>query len=161
MTRESDNRRYADQARQCPLSRWHGDPARCRWCNRPAVAGHHWCGSPCEDEYRTNHWWDIARYAALARDGHRCVRCGMGPDTVSQAKRVLALVGGLGPVDAAHLWHTEAWRWVELDASVEVHHVKPRLGRGYGSGCHHHLDGLETLCHHHHVAVTEAARQVG
>ena len=42
---------------------------------------------------------------------------------------------------------------------MEVHHVDPRRGRGYASGCHHHLDLLETLCHPCHVAVTNAQRQ--
>ncbi len=44
-------------------------------------------------------------------------------------------------------------------AKLEVHHVEPRRGRGYGAGCHHHLDLLETLCHRCHVAETNAQRQ--
>ena len=44
-------------------------------------------------------------------------------------------------------------------ARLEVHHVEPRRGRGYGAGCHHHLDLLETLCHGCHVAETNAQRE--
>ena len=36
----------------------------------------------------------------------------------------------------------------------EVNHIDPRNGRGYHEGCHHHLAGLETLCHPCHVAET-------
>lgn len=42
---------------------------------------------------------------------------------------------------------------------LEVNHIVPRVGRGYGpSDCAHHLDGLETLCHDCHVQVTNAQR---
>jgi hypothetical protein len=34
---------------------------------------------------------------------------------------------------------------------VEVHHKVPILGRHGEGGCHHHLDGVETLCHPHHL----------
>lgn len=39
-------------------------------------------------------------------------------------------------------------------ASLEVNHIEPRKGGGYANGCHHHLDGLETLCHNCHVLET-------
>lgn len=42
---------------------------------------------------------------------------------------------------------------------LEVHHVEPRLGAGYGAGCHHHLVNLETLCRRHHLEVTLAQRR--
>lgn len=35
---------------------------------------------------------------------------------------------------------------------LQVHHKKPILGRHGVTGCHHHLDGLITLCHVHHLA---------
>lgn len=34
---------------------------------------------------------------------------------------------------------------------LQVHHLTPVLGKHAVTGCHHHLDGLETLCHEHHV----------
>lgn len=42
---------------------------------------------------------------------------------------------------------------------LEVNHRTPVLGRHAEAGCHHHLDGLETLCHDHHV--DETCRQFG
>ena len=42
---------------------------------------------------------------------------------------------------------------------LEVNHIEPRRGAGYGNGCHHHPDNLETLCHAHHLVVTAAQRK--
>ena len=38
--------------------------------------------------------------------------------------------------------------------SLEVNHRAPRRGGGYHAGCHHHPDGLETLCHRCHAEIT-------
>lgn len=40
------------------------------------------------------------------------------------------------------------------DAALEVNHKRPRNGRGYHQGCHHHQVRLETLCHPCHVIET-------
>ncbi|MGX5770816.1 HNH endonuclease [Microbacterium trichothecenolyticum] len=40
--------------------------------------------------------------------------------------------------------------------SLEVNHIEPRVGKGYGWGCWNHQDNLETLCHDCHVKVTKA-----
>lgn len=42
---------------------------------------------------------------------------------------------------------------------LEVNHIEPILGRHGQNGCHHHLEGIETLCHACHV--TETNRQFG
>lgn len=42
--------------------------------------------------------------------------------------------------------------------ALEINHVVPRRGAGYLAGCAHHSANLETLCHDHHVAVTNAQR---
>lgn len=34
---------------------------------------------------------------------------------------------------------------------AEVHHLTPILGRHALGGCHHHIDGLVSLCHEHHL----------
>jgi 5-methylcytosine-specific restriction endonuclease McrA len=65
----------------------------------------------------------------------------------------------MGPVDAARLWRTPAFRALQAASSLEVNHRVPRRGGGYHAGCHHHLDGLETLCHRCHVAETNAQHQ--
>lgn len=41
---------------------------------------------------------------------------------------------------------------------IEVNHIVPLRGRGYGPSCFHHQTNLETLCHAHHVEVTRFQR---
>lgn len=86
-----------------------------------------WCSTDCSLAIWRQHDWNGARKAAKKRDGYRCVQCGKGDD-----------------VD--HL----------LRSRLEVNHIEPRVGRGYGFGCWNHLDNLETLCHDCHVIVTKA-----
>jgi len=38
--------------------------------------------------------------------------------------------------------------------NLTVDHIIPLMGRGYSSGCYHHLANLQTLCHDCHVAKT-------
>lgn len=55
-----------------------------------------------------------------------------------------------------HWWSTasvmakkrDGWRCVECGSQIglEAHHLIPVLGRHGESGCHHHLEGLVTLC---------------
>lgn len=40
--------------------------------------------------------------------------------------------------------------------ALEVNHIDPRVGQGYGFGCWNHPENLETLCHDCHVEVTKA-----
>lgn len=88
------------------------------------------------------------------RDGDRCVRCALGPETPMLAKLLLRAVIPMGAMQAAALWRSTEWCAFRRACVLEVHHVVARSGRGYGAGCHHHLDGLETLCHGCHAAVT-------
>jgi hypothetical protein len=158
--RSADSDRYHLQAGACARSAWRGDATRCRWCDAEAAPGFVWCGNRCEDAYRANHWWDHARRTALNRDRSRCVRCGLGPDALGLAKRFTRAWLGLSAVQATALWATDEWRALTLACEVEVNHIVPRVGEGYWSGCHHHLDLLETLCHHCHVAVTADQRRL-
>jgi hypothetical protein len=158
--RAVDDHHYQLQAGTCARSSWSGRDDRCRRCDAEAAPGFVWCGNRCEDDYRANHWWDHARRRALVRDGNRCVHCGLGPDVLATAKLVTRALLHLGPVEAARLWATDEWRALALACEVEVNHVVPRVGAGYWSGCHHHLDGLETLCHRCHVAVTSDQRRL-
>jgi hypothetical protein len=70
------------------------------------------------------------------------------------AKLLLRALVAMGPMEAASLWRSGAWRALRQACVLEVHHVVARKGHGYGAGCHHHLDGLETLCHRCHAAIT-------
>lgn len=101
-----------------------GQSGRCARCGT-ALTGRRrrWCRIECENEWRRQHDWGLARNAAKRRDGHQCVREGCAETT-----------------------------------RLEVNHIVPRVGRGYGWGCWNHLDNLETLCHAHHLEVTAQQR---
>ena len=154
--RSLDDTRHVATPGTCALSAWSGDPARCRWCDGPARPGTPWCGHLCEDDYRRNHWWDQARQAAVVRDGACCVRCGLGPDAPTVAKLLLRALVPMSTVQAARLWRSPEFRALQAASQIEVNHIVPRRGDGYHAGCHHHLHGLETLCHPCHVAETNA-----
>lgn len=49
----------------------------------------------------------------------------------------------------------------DRSANLEVNHVNPVNGSGYGDGCSHHQVNLEVLCHSCHVTVTNAQRAAG
>jgi len=169
--RIADDDRDLALAGACSLSRWAGHEARCRWCDagvahrRSAPAGavdpsaRRWCSHRCLDEFRRNHWWDQAREAALVRDGGCCVRCGRGPEVATVAKLFIRATVPMGVVDAARLWRTQEWQRLHQACQLEVNHIVPRRGGGYHAGCHHHLDGLETLCHRCHATVTAHQQQ--
>ncbi|HVF75505.1 MAG TPA: HNH endonuclease [Acidimicrobiales bacterium] len=117
----------------CPLAV--GDnPGHCGWCG-VVLKGRRtrWCSDEHRTAFANNHEWTAARKAAVERDGHACTRCDahdrLGPDGM--------------------------WIGVQL----QVNHIEPRCGRGYGNGCHHHLDNLETLCHPCHVETTNEQRR--
>lgn len=70
---------WVDELRACPLAAGPFSPGdrRCDWCG-VGLEGRRrrWCSDDCSDAYSRNHAWTSARVAALARDGHRCLRCG-------------------------------------------------------------------------------------
>ncbi len=107
----------------CTASAWKGDKDSCRWCNSmlPGMR-RRWCSDECAASFGRNHWWTSASRAAVKRDGRRCVRCGATELDPRRRK---------GKTSSVYL---------------EVHHKIPVKGRHSVSGCHHHLDGLETLC---------------
>lgn len=146
----------------CELSRWEGHAGRCRWCNGELTGRQQrWCGQACVTGYGENHWWGDARKAAVRRD-KRCLRCG-----TSRARVEVWWQEAFGGLIRYSDW-TYGGRFYDLrdlherellDASLEVNHIVPRNGAGYQTGCWHHLDGLETLCHKCHVAETTAQRR--
>lgn len=111
----------------CPLSTWDGNPGNCRWCNT-ALTGRQqrWCSSECPKAVSDNHCWTDARRAALRRDRAACRHCGV--------------VGRRHSHESASL------------PTLQVHHVVPIHGRHNVPGCHHHQDGLRTLCDDCHRA---------
>lgn len=116
----------------CPLMVGVGAAGGCDWCGAPLTGRRtRWCSDECCNEFGRQHAWTAARGAALVRDKRSCVRCGSERDP--DGKR---------------------WRgW------LQVNHIDPRVGRGYGFGCHNHLSNLETLCHPCHVDETNRQRR--
>lgn len=119
-----------------------------------------WCSDECQNVLRRNHDWGTARHAAVLRDGHKCVQCGgtgerrqwIPLNLWDPRHRAQIIAIGLNPdsIPGAHrLQIVRVLPW------LEVNHIDPRVGRGYGWGCHNHLSNLETLCHVHHVEETK------
>ena len=124
----------AGDLRDCPLAYGDNDEHKCAWCGKPLVGRQRrWCCYEHGSEWARQHCWTNARDAAKKRAESNCTRCG-AHDAVGDDGR---------------------WR----SARLEVNHVSPVLGKHSQNGCHHHLDGLETLCHDCHVK--ETARQFG
>lgn len=134
----------------------------CAWCGGPLpIRRRRWCSDACSKAYGENHTWTTARARALIRDGRMCRICLRGPG----ASRILALLltlAGHDPKTAAETFVDEnglhVWRGWTNDARLEVNHVVPRHGQGYSAGCWNHPEGLETLCHDHHVVETRRQR---
>lgn len=122
----------------CPTLPFLDQPGVCNRCGTRLTGRRtQWCSSACESVLRENHDWNLARRAARKRDGNKCVRCGH-----TGIPRVF-----VGHVDAPPEIRTPAWSSRNSrEWGLEVNHMTPREGRGYGWGCAHHLDGLETLC---------------
>lgn len=119
----------------CELAFGDNPDRLCGWCGKPLEGRRRrWCSTPCSWGWAENHVWGNARGAARKRDGDACVIC-----------------------QVRHGYNMTDRSWTTL----EVNHILPRKGGGYENGCHHHLDGLETLCHEHHLDVTKVQRTAG
>src|ERR1035437_1546280 len=88
-----------------------------------------WCSHDCVQAWTRNHEWTAARWEAL---------------------RLTA------PQKDAR----DFMEWANCDqcasrSSLEVNHVDPRVGAGYGRGCCNHQSNLQVLCHDDHVIETK------
>src|ERR1035437_5471102 len=107
------------------------EKGKCWACGDPLSGRQtHYCSPFCSETYYANHYWQGARAAAILRDKHRCVRCGAS--------------------GTWKMWHEYLW----LKQPLEVNHIIPIMGNHKHNGCHHHLEGLETLCHDCHLDET-------
>lgn len=138
----------------CPLAFGDNDLRLCAWCGTPLDSKRkkRWCSADHGRAWADNHMWTMARGVALKRDGS-CIVCGISP----YAGRVLTAAVERPWLVEPRTTDVRDWRATAL----EVNHIVPRRGAGYGNGCHHHQDNLETLCHDHHLVVTRAQRQTG
>lgn len=135
----------------CTLFQYRDEPGVCDHCGRKLTGRQsRWCSPECAKVFQVNHYWQMARPAAITRDGNRCVKCGWAPGDI----HAIVLPSG-----QLCLWSYAALsRGRPEENWLEVNHIVPLVGRGYTSGCVHHLDNLETLCHRCHVAVTKRQR---
>lgn len=150
----------------CTLTTYEGAERTCRWCGGPLSGRQQrWCGQPCVDAYLENHDWNTASKAAKRRDGV-CTACGETGDT-TDLRAWGAFLRWAYAVQGRHMSPlTEPGRTIRrlfeheaLQRRLETDHIEPILGRHGQGGCHHHLDGLRTLCHRCHLAAT--AEQFG
>lgn len=144
----------------CDAVPYVGIPGLCNHCGTKLTGRRtQWCSDECSDAVTREHNWTWARNAARKRDGHRCVRCRQTPrvrrrvDRISTSRWDIWRLRRLGieVVDPTPGQLIDVYKWI---VHLEVNHIVPREGRGYGWGCHHHLSNLETLCHPCHVAET-------
>lgn len=152
---------------QCETVPFLGQAGVCRRCGAELTGRRTaWCSDACETVWQQNHFWQMARPAAVKRDGGVCVRCG-GTGRKRQRRRMhLGNTWSLKQIGIEVEITADDWRerqrlyYSDIHVTswepwLEVNHIEPRVGRGYNSGCHHHLTNLETLCHHCHVAETK------
>lgn len=127
--KESPYTQYLRDHSDCPwLPHEHQEGVCDRCGTRLTGRQTRWCSDKCQIEWRREHDWTAARNAAVRRDDHTCRHCGARENR-----------------DHRH---------PEGVVRLEVNHIVPREGRGYGFGCRNHQENLETLCTQCHRVVT-------
>jgi Zn ribbon nucleic-acid-binding protein len=116
---------------ECSLSKWDGDPANCRWCGEALPRNND--GSLHKTRRYCNQGCSNGWYRNHVWTGARHA-------AIERDGKCLKC-GAQGP--------------------LEVNHKVQVFGRHSASGCHHHLDILETLCHSCHLEVTNEQRRGG
>lgn len=123
----------------CVLVGWSG-PGHCGWCNRDLGSlKRRWCGAQ---------WVEATGRHAARRIPSECEHLFISNHSWGSA-RAYAIKRDGGCVRCG------------VTARLEVNHIIPILGRHGEYSCIHHLSGLETLCHKHHLEVTAQQRQDG
>lgn len=142
-----------------------------------------WCSNTCRQEWWVQHDWNAARKLTIERDARVCQICGVTtrslwdkrwrehpdapPEPPPWSSEAFAAGGGQAGYGntyrAARAAYEVTWKAFladyAVDLSPEVDHIVPRVGRGYGLGCHNHQSNLRTLCHQCHVEVTAQQRR--
>jgi hypothetical protein len=111
--------------------------------------------------------YDCPEFLPFDRQPGRCPRCGT---TLAGRQRRWCSVKCQNEWRAQHDWgsarnaakrrdgHRCTRPGCGVTTRLEVNHIEPRAGRGYGWGCHNHASNLETLCKAHHQEVTNQQR---
>lgn len=135
----------------CPML---ANPGGCDLCGA-ALTGKRtrWCSDRCSREFAFNHYWSNARREAKRRARYRCKTCGRGPRDHRRPKAAEF------PDRRSYLAAHAEWKAAVKAVRLEVNHVVPRNGGGYGPGCWHHQSNLEVLCVDCHRKVTAAQRR--
>lgn len=117
----------------------------CAWCGDPlSPRGQRWCPrrasrdrATCAQEFWRNHGWSWARDEAIRRSSGYPFFIDADPNLHYGSRFAEGSCDECGS-----------------RSSLEVNHVEPRNGGGYGDGCHHHQTNLQVLCHDCHVKET-------
>lgn len=100
----------------------------------------YYCGAECRDTFESNHFWGTARWQAIDR-------------------------ATIFPIEKANRREGREVICARCEAAIkgvpEVNHIRPLNGDREFFGCQHHVDGLEVLCHEHHVRETRVQRRDG
>lgn len=115
---------YEAKIRSCEIAPHFRDRGRCGTCGDAiAEQGSGFCSDDCARTFMVNHNWSLARFAALHRDDHTCVRCGHHPEPDERAQELVVR---------------------HIEKPVQERGLRGTRTRA--RGCHQHLTNLETLC---------------
>lgn len=159
--RQAQARRDEEERVNCPLRAPHMRgvtrrellPRTCWMDGEPLGKGRkRWCSERCAATYWRNHGWAEASGFARFRSQIPLVS---GIATYDNFERAAGYyIGEVAVLSRSLHWRRE--RCGRRSSDIEINHVVPRVGAGYGEGCHHHQTNLEPLCHECHVAETTA-----
>lgn len=115
---------YEAKIRSCEITPHFRDRGHCGTCGDAiAEQGSGFCSDDCARTFMVNHNWSLARFAALHRDDHTCVRCGHHPQPDERAQELVVR---------------------HIEKPVQERGLRGTRTRA--RGCHQHLTNLETLC---------------
>jgi len=115
----NEHQSVTDRLKGCSLPVWTGLTARCRWCDAELTGRRTvWCSDACSMQYATNHYWSLAKPAALKRDGKRCIQCARGwPDVTLEVNHIIPI---LGKHSQSGCWHHVE----DLETLCREHHLE-------------------------------------
>ena len=110
----------------CPGEGWQPNGTDCATCRSPLTGRLKWCCRAVKWFGQTTWWCRDLYFGNHQWDDARLI-------ALARSGGYCVMCGG--------------------KAMMEVDHITPRNGMGYGLGCHHHQDNLQPLCHDCHVKI--------